>query len=155
MKNPFRRFFTKAREGKQDQAGKTDCKGKTKEAEKEFLLSCDFGYDITSPIPSVEPVHKNFHCVIPAVVGTVVKPFPEEGYEVVEFVSGITDEDGRTIGLKCRLRQDPRIIRYFNIPDDPMWETDLICDKAVLLENNKYENGKNTHTYRRLLLTEK
>ena len=49
--------------------------GKT---EKEYELCCDFGYDITSPIPSAEPVHKNSHCVVPAVVGTTVELFPGE-----------------------------------------------------------------------------
>ena len=143
MKNPFMGCFMKRR------------KGKTEESEKEYLLSCDFGYDITSPIPSVEPVHKNSHCIVPAVVGTVVKLFPEERLEVAEFVSGITDEAGRTIGMKCRIKTDPKIIRFFGIPEDPAWEADLICDKAVFVEDSKYENGKNTHTYRRLLLTEK
>ena len=32
------------------------------------------------------------------------------------------------------------------------WEVDLYCGKAVFAEDNNYENGKNTHTYRRLLL---
>ncbi len=142
MKDSFMDIFMKWR------------KRKTKEPEKEFFLCCDFGYDITSPIPSVEPVHKNFHCVVPAVVGTTVKLFPKERFEVAEFVSGITDEDGRTIGLKCRIKPDPKIIRYFKLPEDPGWETDLICDKAVFVENSKYENGKNTHNYYRLILTE-
>ena len=35
-----------------------------------YSLSCDFGYDVTSPIPSVEPVHSNSHCLVPAVIGT-------------------------------------------------------------------------------------
>ena len=143
MKNPFKRVFIKHR------------KEKTEESEKEYLLSCDFGYDITSPIPSVEPVHKNSHCDVPAVVGTMMKLFPGEGYEVAEFVSEIGDEDGRTIGLKCRIKPDPKIIEFFGITEDPAWEMDLILDKAVFVEDNKYENGKNTHTYRRLLLTEK
>ena len=143
MKNPFTGCFMKRR------------KGKTEESEKEYLLSCDFGYDITSPIPSVEPVHKSFHSIAPAVVGTVVKLFPEERLEVAEFISGITDEDGRTIGIKCRIKTDPKITMYFGIPEDPAWEVDLVCEKAVFVEFNKYENGKNTHNYRRLLLTEK
>ena len=33
-----------------------------------------------------------------------------------------------------------------------MWEVDLICGKEVFAEENSYENGKNTHTYRKLLL---
>ena len=41
------------------------------ETKKEYELSCDFGYDITSPVPSVEPrsedplfrSHQNCHCV--------------------------------------------------------------------------------------------
>lgn len=143
MKNPFKGFFMKRR------------KGKTAGSEKEYLLCCDFGYDITSPIPSVEPVHKNSHCVVPAVVGTVVKLFPKERVEVAEFVSGITDEDGQTIGLKCRIRTDPEITGFFGIPEDPAWEVDLICEKVVFADYNRYENGKNTHNYRRLLLTEK
>ena len=103
----------------------------------------------------MEPVHKNSHCVVPAVVGTGVKLFPEERHEVAEFVSGIADEDGRTIGLKYRIKTDPEITGFFGIPEDPGWEVDLICEKAVFVENSKYENGKNTHNYRRLLLTEK
>lgn len=143
MKNPFSHFFMKHR------------KGKTEESEKEYFLCCDFGYDITSPIPSVEPVHENSHCIVPAVVGTEVKLFPGERHEVAEFVSEIMDEEGRTIGLKCRIKTDPKILRFFGISEDSAWETDLICEKAVFVEDSKYENGKNTHTYRRLLLTEK
>ena len=142
MTNPFRHFFMKHR------------KGKTEEAKKYFLC-CDFGYDITSTIPSVEPVHKKSHCIVSAVVGTLVKMFPGERYEVAEFVSEIVDEEGRTIGLKCRIKPDPKIIRFFGISEDPAWEIDLICEKVVFVEDSKYENGKNTHTYRRLLLTEK
>ncbi len=40
-------------------------------------------------------------------------------------------------------------------PEDPRWEVDLVCGKAVFAENSSYENGKNTHAYRRLLLTGK
>ena len=122
---------------------------------KEYLLCCDFGYDITSPMPSAEPVHKNSHCVIPAVVGTAVKLFPNERFEVAEFVSSITDEDGQTIGLKCKIKIAPKITRLFDIPEELAWEVDLICEKVVFVEDSKYENGKNTHTYHRLLLTEK
>ena len=129
-------------------------KGKTEEAKKYFLC-CDFGYDITSPIPSVEPVHENSHCIVPAVVGTLVKLFPGERYEVAEFVSEISDDEGRTIGLRCRIKPDPEIIRFFGISEAPAWEIDLICEKVVFVEDSKYENGKNTHTYRRFLLTEK
>ena len=143
MKNPFSHFFMNHR------------KGKTEESEKEYFLCCDFGYDITSPIPSVEPVHENSHCIVPAVVGTLVKLFPGERHEVAEFVSEIVDEEGRTIGLKCRIKTDPKILRYFGISEDSAWDIDLICEKVVFVEDSKYENGKNTHTYRRLLLTEK
>ena len=62
MKNPFRRFIHKDK--------------KEKVEEKAYYLCCDFGYDITSPIPSIEPLHKNSHCCVPAVVGTTVKLFP-------------------------------------------------------------------------------
>ena len=122
MTNPFRHFFMKHR------------KGKTEEAKKYFLC-CDFGYDITSPIPSVEPVHKNSHCTLPAVVGTVVKLFPGERYEVAEFVSEISDDEGRTIGLRCRIKPDPEIIRFFGISEAPAWEIDLICEKVVWVIN--------------------
>ena len=143
MKNPFSHFFMKHR------------KGEKVESEKKYFLCCDFGYDITSPIPSVEPVHENSHSIVPAVVGTVVKLFPGERHEVAEFVSEIVNEEGRTIGLKCRIKPDPKITRFFGVSGDPAWEIDLICEKVVFVEDSKYENGKNTHTYRRLLLTEK
>ena len=90
MKNPFGRLFRRGKEEKEERE------------ETEFTLCCDFGYDITSPIPSVEPVHKNSHCVVPAVVGTTVKLFPgdRERYEFAEFVSFLTDENGRITGIK-------------------------------------------------------
>ena len=65
---------------------------------EQMFLCCDFGYDVTSPIPSAEPGHKNFHTVVPAVVGTTVKLFPNERLEVAEFVSDITNENGQTVG---------------------------------------------------------
>lgn len=132
MKNPFSFFLHKQ--------------------QKEYYLSCDFGYDITSPIPSVEPVHNNSHCVVPAIAGTTVKLFPKERTEIAEFGSYIMDENQRIIGLKCRIKQDPKISEFFGIPEDPGWEVDLICGKDVFIDNNKYENGKNTHTYYRFLL---
>ena len=77
MKNPFKHFFMRNR------------KEKMEESEKEYLLCCDFGYDITSPIPSVEPVHSNSHCLVPAVVGTSAELFPGERDEAAEFISYI------------------------------------------------------------------
>ena len=129
-------------------------KGRAEETGTEYWLSCDFGYDITSPIPSVEPVHRNSHCVVPAAAGTAVKLFPGEWNEIAEFVSLITDEDGRTAGMRCRIRRDPKLIRILGLPDDPVWEGELICGKAVMADENAYENGKNTYTYHRLLLTD-
>ena len=142
MKNPFGRLFRRAEDEKE------------KQAEDEYTLCCDFGYDITSPIPSVEPVHKNSHCVVPAVVGSTVKLFPgdRERYEFAEFVSFLTDENGRITGIKCRIKPDPKIAKLLGWPEDAGWEADLICGKAVFAEDSSYENGKNTHTYRRLLL---
>ena len=122
---------------------------------EQMFLCCDFGYDVTSPIPSAEPGHKNFHSVVPAVVGTTVKLFPNERLEVAEFVSDITNENGQTVGLKYRIKIDPVIARHFDIQDEPGWEIDLMRDKPVYVDDNAYENGKSTHTYRRLLLTEK
>ena len=127
---------------------------KTEQTDKVYYLSCDFGYDVTSPIPSVEPVHRNSHCVVPAAAGTAAKLFPGEWNEIAEFVSRITDENGRIIGMRCRIRRDPRLLKILGLPDDPVWEGNLICGKAVLADENTYENGKNTHTYRRLLLVE-
>ena len=123
--------------------------------EKKYYLSCDFGYDITSPIPSVEPIHQNSHCLVPAAAGTAVKLFPNERDEIAEFVSWIRDENKQIIGVKCRIRTDPEILRFFGIPDDPGWEADLICGKKIFTEESRYENGKNTHTYRSLLLLDK
>jgi len=123
--------------------------------EQKYYLSCDFGYDITSPIPSQEPVHNNSHCEVPAVVGTMVKLFPRERDEIAEFVSNILDEHQQIIGIKCIIKLDSRIVDIFGLPDDPGWEFDLICGKVVFVDDNRYENGKNTHTYRRLLLIEK
>ena len=122
--------------------------------EKEYYLYCDFGYDITSPIPSVEPLHKNSHCCVPAVVGTTVKLFPgySERYEFAEFVSYIMDENGQIQGIKCQIRPDTKIIELLGDPENLVWEVDLICGKEVFAEDNNYENGKNTHTYRKLLL---
>ncbi|MBR0135338.1 MAG: hypothetical protein IJM18_03990 [Clostridia bacterium] len=126
-------------------------------AEKEFVLCCDFGYDVTSPIPSAEPVHRNAHCLVPAVVGTTVELFPgePERYEFAEFVSFLTDENDRTVGVRCRIKPDPKILQFFGAMDDLVWEADLILGKEVWAENNSYENGKNTHTYRRLHLLAK
>ena len=134
-----------------------DGNGKKKKAEIEYYLCCDFGYDVTSPIPSVEPIHKNSHCLVPAFVGTTVNLFPGDGerYEFAEFVSFITDENGQIIGIKCRIKPDPKIIGFlkqFGSPENLEWEVDLICGKEVFVEDSSYENGKNTHTYRRLLL---
>ena len=125
-----------------------------KEKVKEYCLSCDFGYDITSPIPSTEPLHKNSHCLVPAVVGTTVELFSgePERYEFAEFVSYITDKNGQNVGIKCRIKPDPRIMKFFGGMEDQVWEADLFCGKEVWAEDNRYENGKNTHTYRRLLL---
>ena len=125
--------------------------------EKEFVLCCDFGYDVTSPIPSAEPVHRNAHCLVPAVVGTTVELFPgePERFEFVEFVSFLTDENDRTVGDKCRIKPDPKILQFFGAMDDLVWEADLILGKEVWAEDSSYENGKNTHTYRRLLLQDK
>ncbi|MBO4832211.1 MAG: hypothetical protein J5569_07115 [Oscillospiraceae bacterium] len=144
MKNLFSSFFNL----------KKDKKEKVKEEEKEYCLCCDFGYDITSPIPSVEPLHKNAHCCVPAAVGTAVKLFPgdPERFEYAEFVSFITDENRQVRGMKCRIRPDNKIIRLLGDREDLVWEVDLICGKEVFAEDNSYENGKNTHTYRKLLL---
>ena len=145
MKNVFSRFFRK------------DEKEKVNEEEKEYCLCCDFGYDITSPIPSIEPLHKNSHCLVPAVVGTTVKLFPgdAERFEYADFVSFITDENGQINGIKCRIRPDNKIIEFLGDPENLIWEVDLVCGKEVFVEDNNYENGKNTHTYRRLLLNTK
>ena len=138
MENPFRKFMHK----------------KEKEGEKEYCLCCDFGVDITSPIPSAEPLHRNAHCCVPAVVGTAVELFPgdPERFEFAEFVSYLTDENGQVLGMKGRIRPDARIMELFDDPEDLVWEVDLICGKEVFAEDSSYENGKNTHTYRRLLL---
>lgn len=130
-------------------------KDTTVRKQKEYILSCDFGYDITSPIPSVEPVHENSHCDVPAVVGTTVKLFPPKGLEVAEFVSYLKDEDGVINGVRCRIRPDPDISVYLCIADDPAWEVDLVCGKPESIDDNRYEFGKNTHTYKRLLLLQK
>ena len=124
------------------------------ETKKEYVLCCDFGYDITSPVPSVEPVHRNSHCLVSAVVGTTVELFPgePERYEFAEFVSYITDKSGQNVGIKCRIKPNPRILEFFGGMEDQVWEADLFCGKEVWAEDNRYENGKNTHTYRRLLL---
>ena len=142
MKNPFGSLLYR------------DRKGKKEEAEIEYCLCCDFGYDITSPIPSVVPVHKNSHNVVPAVVGTTVKLFPgdPERFEFVDFISLIEDGNGQVTGMKCRIKPDPKIIEFFGGQEDMGWEVDLICGKVFFAEDSKYENGKNTHTYRRLLL---
>ena len=127
------------------------------EEEKEYHLHCDFGYDITSPIPSVEPLHKNSHCIVPAVAGTTVKLFPEdpERYEFADFISYIRDENNKIDGIKCRIRPDIKIIKLLGGSEDLVWEVDLICGKIIFAEDNSYIDGKNTHTYRRLLLLEK
>ena len=145
MKNVFSSFFRK------------DEKEKVNKEEKEYCLCCDFGYDITSPIPSIEPLHKNSHCLVPAVVGTTVKLFPgdSERFEYADFVSFITDENGQINGIKCRIRPDNKIIEFLGDPENLIWEIDLVCGKEVYVEDNNYENGKNTHTYRRLLLQPK
>ena len=122
---------------------------------KRFYLSCDFGYDVTSPIPSEEPVRSNSHCLVPAVIGTSAELFPGERDEAAEFVSYITDEAGQTVGVKVRIGPSAKVrgfLKYMGIQDDPGWEEDLICGKEVLVEDDHYENGKNTHTYRRLIL---
>ena len=143
MKNLFRRFIHKDK--------------KEKVEEKAYYLCCDFGYDITSPIPSIEPLHKNSHCCVPAVVGTTVKLFPgdSERFEFAEFVSYIMDENGRAQGIKCKIRPDTKIIELLGDPENLVWEVDLICGKEMFAEDNNYENGKNTHTYRKLLLQDK
>ena len=127
---------------------------KEKAEEKEYYLCCDFGYDITSPIPSVEPLHKNSHCLVPAVVGTTVELFPgdPERFEFAEFVSYILDENSQINGIKCRIRPDTKIIRLYANPENLVWEVNLICGKEIFVEDNNYVNGKNTHTYRRMLL---
>jgi|GEM_PF-3231385 hypothetical protein len=138
-----------------------DCYDKKDKKEQaagaEYYLCCDFGYDVTSPIPSTEPLHKNSHSIVPAVVGTTVRLFPGEAerFEFAEFVSCIMDENGQIHGMKCRIRPDDKIIRFFGSPEDLVWEVDLIFGKEVFAEDNHYENGKNTHTYRRLLLQAK
>ncbi|MBQ3404502.1 MAG: hypothetical protein IJG63_03680 [Oscillospiraceae bacterium] len=83
-----------------------------------------------------------------------MKLFPgdRERYEFAEFVSFIMDENRRITGIKCRIKADPKIIRFFGCPENTGWEVDLICGKEVFVEDSNYENGKNTHTYRRLLL---
>lgn len=143
MQNPLGRFIHKAK--------------KDKAEEKEYCLCCDFGYDVTSPIPSVEPLHKNSRCCVPAAVGTAVKLFQgdPERYEYAEFVSFITDENRQVRGIKSRIRPDTKIISLLGDREDLVWEVDLICGKEVFAEDSSYENGKNTHTYRKLLLQEK
>ena len=125
-----------------------------KAGEKEYYLRYDFGYDIASPIPSAEPLHKNAHCLVPAVVGTTVKLFPgdPERFEFAEFVSFIMDENRQINGIKCRIGPDAKIARLFSDPEALVWEVNLICGKEVFAEDSNYENGKNTHTYRRFLL---
>ena len=132
-------------------------KEKAEAAEKAYVLCCDFGYDVTSPIPSVEPLHKNYHCFVPAVAGTTVELFPNdpERYEFAEFVSFLKDESGQNAGIKCRIKPNPMIMQFFGDSEDLTWEVDLLCGKEVFVEDNKFENGKNTHTYRRLLLQAK
>ena len=142
MKNLLKATFMKR---KQD---------KTEEQEKKYLLVCDFGYEVTSPIPSVEPHNRNYHCEVPAVVGAEVMLFPGERLELAEFISPVTDEDGETIGIKCRIKIDPEIFRILKEPVAPGYEVDLICNKEVLIAGDDYENGKNTYTYYRLLITE-
>ena len=145
MKNVFSSFFRK------------DEKEKVNKEEKEYCLCCDFGYDITSPIPSIEPLHKNSHCLVPAVVGTTVKLFPgdSERFEYADFMSFLMDGSGQINGIKCRIRPDNKIIEFLGDPENLIWEIDLVCGKEVYVEDNNYENGKNTHTYRRLLLQPK
>ena len=125
--------------------------------EKEYELCCDFGYDITSPIPSVEPVHKNSHSVVPAVIGTTAELFPDdpERYEFAEFVSFLTDEEKENTGIRCRIGPSPELLRFFPQLEATVWEVDLLLGKAVFADDNNYSGGKNTHTYRRLLLQEK
>ena len=91
---------------------------------------------------------------MPAVVGRAVKLFPgdTERYEFAEFDSYILDENGQVSGMKCRIRPDTGIIELLGGREDLVWEVDLICGKEVFAEENSYENGKNTHTYRKLLL---
>ena len=143
MENPYMKYLHYVHEDKKEKA-----------EEKKYCLCCDFGYDITSPIPSVEPLHKNSHCVVPAVVGSAVKLFPgdTEWYEFAEFDSYILDENGQVSGMRCRIRPDTGIIELLGDREDLVWEVDLICGKEVFAEENSYENGKNTHTYRKLLL---
>ena len=125
------------------------------EQEKEYLLQCDFGSDVTSPIPSVEPVHENASALVPAVVGTTVKLFPGKRDETAEFLSYITGEDGQITGVRCCIREASGIYKFLGLPEPPGWEVDLICGKKVYVENSRYENGRNTHTYRSLILLEK
>ena len=65
------------------------------------------------------------------------------------------DENRQVHGIKCRIRPDTKIIELFGDPENLVWEVDLICGKEVFVEDNNYENGKNTHTYRKLLLQDK
>ena len=145
MKNIFSSIFHK------------DQKEKVNKEEKEYFLCCDFGYDITSPIPSIEPLHKNSHCLVPAVAGTTVKLFPgdSERFEYADFMSFLMDESGQINGIKCRIRPDNKILEFLGDPENLIWEVDLVCGKKVYVEDNNYENGKNTHTYRKLLLQTK
>ena len=82
-------------------------------------------------------------------------PGDPERFEFAEFVSFIKDENRQVRGMKCRIRPDTKIISLLGDREDLVWEVDLICGKEVFAEDSSYENGKNTHTYRKLLLQEK
>ncbi|MBQ1391380.1 MAG: hypothetical protein IIY82_06495 [Firmicutes bacterium] len=120
--------------------------------DKQYDLECDFGCDITSPIPSVEPIHQNHHCRVPAVVGTTVELFPGERVEIAEFLSYLRDEQGEITGICCRIKENPGLYRFLNLPEPEGWEIELICGKKEYFETSCYENGKNTHLYRSLIL---
>ena len=125
---------------------------RSKRVEREFYLSADFGFEVTSPIPQNQPKNNNTTTVIPAVPGTTVMLFPNKRYEMVEFIFYIDDEKGNPCGVKCRIKDYPEIFETFGLPESPVQELELYLDKQLFFDSSSYENGKRTYRYRRYLL---
>ena len=121
---------------------------------KRFLLQCDFGFEITSPIPSIEPSRGTDSNTVPAVPGTTVKLFPGRRTETAQFTSYVVDELGIPCGIRCTVWDYPPALEAIGFPKSPVQELELMVGEKKYFDGSTYENGKRTYTFRRFILLE-
>ena len=125
-----------------------------KQSTRSFRLQCDFGFEVTSPIPSGDPSHGVDSATVPAIPGTNVKLFPGKRPEFAEFTSYVVDELGVPCGIRCTVWDYPPSFVEIGFPKSPVQELELMAGEERFFDNSIYENGKRTYTFRKFTLLE-